>query len=187
MITAKLLYLIGITLSFSFVTAAFYYLRYHKRNISIAIIIYSLLVFCIVYFVSFENNLGLGIGLLGILSLVRLRSTPENPIDIGFVFYSITIGLLNASIESILTIIVIDFIITTIVLLLSLELFFKYDINKTEIVFDDLIAEKLSNKEKLTKKVTEQFGITPVKVKVKNINYLKDSITIVVTYNAKDY
>ncbi|MBN2087937.1 DUF4956 domain-containing protein [Candidatus Peregrinibacteria bacterium] len=177
---------IGITLVFSLATALFYYYKYGKREIANSIIIYSLLVFCIVYFVSFENNLGLGIGLLGILSLVRLRSTPENPIDIGFVFYSIAIGLLNASIGNIETILVVNLILTVVILFLSSGILFNKNYIKTEIVFDDLTAENLEDREKLLKIIKTKYGINPKQIKTKNINYLKDSITVEVYYNAKD-
>lgn len=186
MVNTHFLSAIGITLLFSFLTALFYYFRYGKRDISNSIVIYSLLVFSIVYFVSFENNLGLGIGLLGILSLVRLRSTPENPIDIGFIFYSISIGLLNASIDNIYTVVIINLILTATIIFLSSGLIFKKDLMKIEIIFDDLFAEKLDNQENLVKMIQEKYGITPKKIRIKNINYLKDSITVIINYNEKD-
>jgi len=178
--------LAAVTIIFSLLASLFHYYRFFKRGIAIAIVTYSLLVYCIVYFVSFENNLGLGIGLLGILSLVRLRSTPESPTDIGFIFYSITIGLLNASIDNAMTAIFVNTLILFVITFLASGILFKTDAVKTEVTFDDLVAEKLHDHEALMKRVEKKFGIRPLRIKVKNINYLRDSITIEVTYDAKD-
>lgn len=178
---------IGITLFFSVVTAFYYYHQRGKRDISIAVILYSLFVFCIVYFVSFEGNIGLGIGLIGILSLIRLRSTPENLIDIGFVFYAISIGLLNASIENLSDMLVVNVILAAVMFFMASGIVFKNDSITTEIILDEIESEKLGDTQALMKKVENKFGITPLKIKVMNINYLKDSITIKVTYNAKTH
>lgn len=187
MVNSQFFLSVGVTLFFSLITAFYYYHQRGKRDISIAIILYSLFVFCIVYFVSFEGNLGLGIGLIGILSLIRLRSTPENLIDIGFIFYAISIGLLNASIENINDMLVVNVILSGVMLLMASGIVFKNDLISTEIILDEIESEKLGDTQALMKKVEKQFGIIPQKIKVMNINYLKDSITIKITYNAKSH
>ena len=174
------------TLGFSILATYFYYYKFYKRDISVSIVLYSLLVYSIVYFVSFENNLGLGIGLLGILSLVRLRSTPENPIDIGFIFYSITLGLLNASIGDLQTIVIVDALLTAVVIALSSGFFFERNHVKTEITFDDLDSENLGDQKALLAKIKKQYGIDPLRMKIKNIDYLRDSVTVEISYHAKD-
>lgn len=186
MLDLSYIYPAAITVFFSALTSFHYFSRTSKKDIAIATIVYSVLVFHIVYFVSFENNLGLGIGLLGILSLVRLRSTPENPIDIGHIFYAITIGLLNATINDLLTIIIVNGVLTIILVLLSSGILFKWNSVKTEIVFDDLESQELNNYEKTVQRIRDQFGIEPYRIKITKINYLKDTVTIEVTYHARN-
>ncbi len=176
----------AITVGFAFVASLFHYYRYFKRDVAFAIVVYSLLVFCIVYFVSFENNLGLGIGLLGILSLIRLRSTPENLIDIGFAFYSITIGLLNASILNVRTVLLVNVVLLIVLVLFASKAIYRQNAIKTVVTFDDLESEKLHDQTALMRRIQKKFGVTPIKFKVRDVNYLKDSITVEITYNGSN-
>ena len=181
------LYSFGITLSFSFLSAFYYFKIYLKKDIAFATAFYGLLVFCIVYFVSFESNIGLGIGLLGILSLIRLRSTPENLVDIGFIFYAITIGLLNASLENdLLTIVSIDFFLTIILILLVFISNLGKNIVSTRITFDDIDFEKLDSERYLRERVHESLNITPLTLRVTRVDYLKDSVNVRITYELKN-
>ncbi len=174
----------GITFGFALLASLFHYHKYFKRDIAFTVVIYSLLVFCIVYFVSFENNIGLGIGLLGILSLIRLRSTPENPIDIAYVFYAISIGLLNASIENLNTVLVVNGILLFLITVFTSDLIYRKNAVKVTVTFDDVESENLGDTEALTKRIEAKFGVTPLKMKVKRVDYLKDSMTVEFTYHA---
>lgn len=177
----------GITIAFSLLASIYHYYRFSKRDIAMAIAFYGLLVFCIIYFVSFEDNVGLGIGLLGILSMIRLRSTAENMIDIGYIFYVIVIGLLNASVKDWQTIVTVNGVLMLILFFLSSGLIYKQNSIQTELIFDDLEAEKLDDRIKLMNLIEKKIGIRPYNIRVKSINYLKDSITVDVTYDARDY
>jgi hypothetical protein len=175
---------LSITLIFALATSGFYYLKFHKKDISVAIVIYSLLIFTIIDSIKFDaNSIGLGIGLLGILSLIRLRSTPENLIDIAFIFYSITIGLLNASIDNHLAQITVNLILTAVLMIISSEYFFRRDLVTTKIVFDEIIVKKLNDPQVLKAEIQKRFKIEPLEIKIVNINYLKDSLTLEIKYN----
>jgi len=174
-----------LTLSFSLAASFFYNKKFFKKDLSIAIIIYSLLIFNIVYFVSFdEKSIGLGIGLLGILSLIRLRSTLENLIDIGYVFYAITIGLLNASLENQLTILVVNIFIFSVLIITTSGLFFKNKVLKTNIVFDEIFFKDLGDKNFIKNEIKKKYNITPIEIEVLSLNYLKDSANLEVSYYA---
>ncbi len=176
---------LGITVGFTAIAAGYYHGRYHKRDISFSIVLYALLVFSIVYFVSFENNIGLGIGLLGILSLIRLRSTLENLLDIGFIFYAITIGLINASAASNLSlwvIILINVILTLAVCMLTTTWFFKTNVVKSKVTFDDFDMTKLGNQRFLRAYVKQKTHIVVKNVEIIHIDYLKDSVSVRIFY-----
>lgn len=147
--------------------------------------IFSLLVFCIVFFVSFEHNIGLGIGLLGILSLIRLRSTPENLIDISFIFYSITVGLLNASIQSIGTIWVVNAILTGILFAISSHFLFRKKIVSTRVIFDDLNFKEMHSSRELKERIKKDLNIEAIEARVTRIDHLRDTVTVRVTYESK--
>ena len=175
----------GSTLLFSFVVALFYYHKFFKRDIAIAVVLYSMLIFAIVFFVSFQSNIGLGLGLLGVLSLIRLRSIPESLVDVGFIFYAITIGLLGASILDLGSIVLIDLLLTFILILLTAGLFFRKNIVKTKITFDEIFFDKLNDVDFLRRKIQKKYSIKAINVRVVNINYLKDSATLEITYDAE--
>ncbi len=183
---ANFLYSIGLTLGFTALSAGIYFRIFNKKDIAFSTALYGLLVFCIVYFVSFESNIGLGIGLLGILSLIRLRSTPENLIDISFIFYSITIGLLNASMsDDLLSVVIADGFLTTVLIALASGLFFRKNIVTSKVIFDDLEFEKLNSLKYLKERVKKDLKIDPIYVAVTRVDYLKDSVNVKVTYELK--
>lgn len=173
---------LGATLLFSILSAFFYYKYNLKRDIAASTVIFSVLVFFIVYFVSFENNIGLGIGLLGILSLIRLRSTPENLTDIGLIFYAISLGLLNASIGDFYTILIVDFLSSIILFALYSGLIFKRKMTSMKVVFDDLNFEDKKNMEKIKERVRKEHNINPVYAHISKIDHLKDTVTVIIFY-----
>jgi len=172
----------GITLLFSGITSYFYYKTYSKRDVATSIVLYALFVFSIVYFVSFEDNIGLGIGLLGILSLIRLRSAVDSLVDIAFVFLSITLGLLNASVADLNAVFFVNAILVFVTLLLSSKILFTKKIVSMKVTFDDIDFEKMDDLRYLKKRVREAINVSPIFVRVSNVNYLKDSVTVRVTY-----
>jgi len=187
MITSQF-YIAGLlTLFFSIGIAFYYYQKFFRRDLAMSIVVFSLLIFCIVYFVSFENNLGLGIGLLGILSIIRLRSTPENLTDISFIFYSISLGLLNASISDLQPLFIVDLILTLLLILLSSSFFFKKNLVQTQIVFDEIFFDKLNNKNLLKKEIKKKYHVDAVDIRVNKIDYLKDSVILDIFYYAENY
>lgn len=170
------------TLGFSLMAAFYHHHLFNKKDLALSIVVFSLLIFFIVHFVSFEGSLGLGIGLLGILSIVRLRSTPENLIDIAYIFYAITLGLLSASIKDLPTLFSVHLAMTLLLVALSSPLFFRKSLVKTDIIFDELVVHKLSHTTSLKKEIQVRFGVDPVEVEILKIDYLKDSIVLRVTY-----
>ena len=166
-----------LTAIFLLAAAIFYYKIFLKRDVAFAIFFYGLLIFAIIFFISFEK-IGVGIGLLGILSLIRLRSKIENLFDVGFVFFSITIGLLNAKIDFLSIL----FSNTILILLLfaSATLFFRRELIETEIIFDEIFDD--FSDEFLQKKIFEKFKITAEKVEISRIDFLRDSFKLKIFY-----
>lgn len=183
MVLNSFLFSIGLTLLFSSITAVFYYQTFVKQGIALSVVLYSLLVYNIVYFVSFEDNIGLGIGLLGILSLIRLRTAVNNLIDIAFVFYAITLGLLNASIADSPELLVgLNIFLTAMICLLSSPILFQRRRVKTKVVFDDLDLADLHKQNLLIERVHKKLKVDPLEIEVVEVDYLKDTVTLKVTY-----
>lgn len=185
MVLDSFIFSIGLTLLFSSMAAVFYYQTFAKQGIALSIVLYSLLVFNIVYFVSFEDNIGLGIGLLGILSLIRLRTAVNNLIDIAFIFYAITLGLLNASIAEQQELLAgLNIFLTAMICLLSSSLLFKRKRVSTKVTFDDLDLADLHQHQLLVERVHQKLKIDPLEIEVVEVDYLKDAVTLKVTYES---
>jgi hypothetical protein len=166
-----------LTLFFCTAAAIFYRWKFKKPDVSFAIALWGILVFAIVFFVAFDaNSLGLGIGLLGILSLVRLRSNLENLVDVGFVFFAICLGLLNAKIAPVKFAAGADLILIS--LLFASSFLWGKNWQKTRIIFDEIHNAKLSDEKFWRKKIEEKCGISPAQIEIKRVDFLRDSTVI---------
>lgn len=90
-----------VSLSITFLTALFIFYIYKKtfsgvlysREFNITIIILSLVVSVIM--IGISRNLALSLGLIGALSIVRFRNAIKDPRDVTFLFWAISIGIVN--------------------------------------------------------------------------------------------
>lgn len=65
----------------------------YQKSFAISIILASLITTMIIMVIS--GNLVLSLGMVGALSIVRFRSAVKDPLDIIFMFWSISIGIAN--------------------------------------------------------------------------------------------
>lgn len=73
-----------------------YYRRHRRRDLLGAYVALNLGVFCAVTLLATQHvGVGLGFGLFGILSIVRLRSSSITQEEVGYYFVALTLGLVN--------------------------------------------------------------------------------------------
>lgn len=85
----------------SFILALFVYYVYKKtysgvlysKNFNITLVFSSMIVTVIMMAIS--GNLALSLGLIGALSIIRFRTAIKDPKDVTFLFWAISIGLVN--------------------------------------------------------------------------------------------
>jgi uncharacterized membrane protein YhiD involved in acid resistance len=90
-----------LSLLITFITALFIYYIYKKtysgvlysKNFNITIILVSLVVSMIM--MGINNNLALSLGMVGALSIIRFRTAIKDPKDVAFVFWAISVGIVN--------------------------------------------------------------------------------------------
>ena len=151
---------------------------FHKKEIPFAMITFSIFVYLIVNLVSFESNLGLGIGLLGILSLIRLRSSISNLVDISFLFFAITIGLINAANIELNQLLSLNFGLIIILGIGSLVYTKTPNYKTTTIVIDEIIT----NEKDLISKLEKEHKVEIKELQVVKIDHLKDSMVVNIEY-----
>lgn len=95
--------MIIISLAISLVLSALMWLTYRFANTpatyqpKFAATLVSLSILSTVLMVLIQSNLALSLGMLGSLSIVRFRTNIKDPRDIGFIFWSMAIGLAAAT------------------------------------------------------------------------------------------
>ncbi len=90
-----------LSLSMTFLMAMFIYFVYKKtyngvlysKNFNITLVISALAINAII--IGISGNLILSLGLVGALSIVRFRTAVKDPRDTAFMFWAITIGVVN--------------------------------------------------------------------------------------------
>ncbi len=90
-----------LSLSMTFLMAMFIYYVYKKtyngvlysKNYNITLVISALAINAII--IGISGNLILSLGLVGALSIVRFRTAVKDPRDTAFMFWAITIGVVN--------------------------------------------------------------------------------------------
>ncbi len=76
-------------------TLALYYPRHHRRDLVVAFTGVNIGVFAVTIVLgSAEVAMGLGLGLFGVLSIIRLRSSEISQREVAYYFASLAIGLL---------------------------------------------------------------------------------------------
>lgn len=90
-----------LSLSMTFLMAMFVYFIYkrtyngvlYSKNFNITLVISALSINAII--IGISGNLILSLGLVGALSIVRFRTAVKDPRDTAFMFWAITIGVVN--------------------------------------------------------------------------------------------
>ncbi len=92
---------IFISLSITFLVAMFIYVVYKKtyngvlysKNFNLTLVMVALIVDALM--IGISGNLVLSLGLVGALSIVRFRTAVKDPKDTAFIFWAISIGVIN--------------------------------------------------------------------------------------------
>lgn len=160
---------LGLIISFVYIKTN----RYTK-NFAITLVLLPLLVE--VAIMTVNGNLGTGVAVLGVFSLVRFRSIPGNSREIICVFFAMIVGLILGSGYIVLAIIV-TVIVSLLLIILSKSNFANKSISNRSLKI--LIPEDLDYKE-IFKPVFEKYlkGYELIRVKTTNMGSLFE-----LTYN----
>jgi len=90
-----------LSLVITFILALFIYFIYKKtysgvlysKNFNVTLIVISLVVAVVMMGISW--NIALSLGMVGALSIVRFRTAVKDPKDVTFLFWAITVGIVN--------------------------------------------------------------------------------------------
>ncbi|MBM7560190.1 DUF4956 domain-containing protein [Marinitoga litoralis] len=151
----------------SFIEGLIVYITYKKtfqgviyvKSFNVSLVILSLITTMIIMAIS--SNFVLSFGMVGALSIIRFRTAIKDPLDTVFMFWSISIGLVNGGGFYLLG------ILGTIIISLIIMLLMRIHKFKTPYL---LIVryEKIENEKEITNFIKEKFKRYKIRSKIHN-------------------
>lgn len=146
----------------------------------------------VVFFMCFtlqryQLDVGLAIGLFAIFGIIRYRTISIQIREMTYLFIVIGISIMNAFASSKLSLTEIFFANASIVALLGfIECVWKIEIpEKKNIVYENLENIKPENYELLKADLESRIGLTITKIKIKDIDFVKQLAKLTITYDNK--
>jgi hypothetical protein len=125
---------------------------------------------------------GIGFGLFGLLSLVRLRSAAFTLKDVAYTFIALVLALVNGLPErNLLLVVFLDAILLGAVWLV--------DDSRTAAptqVMRMVLDRALTAPAEVTAEVSARLGAAPVSVSVEDVDYIRDTTRVVVRYTVEE-
>lgn len=161
---------------------ALYYPRYRRSEMLIAIVSINIGVLSVALVLSrAEATAGLGLGLFGVLSIIRLRSQELDQAEVAYYFSSIALGLLaGVRIRP-------DWVAPTLMAAIVIVLFvFDHprlfaSCRSQVVTLDQAITDEAA----LTARLEQLFGAEVLRMKVKRVDLINDSTVVDVRYRLR--
>ncbi len=174
-----------------FIIARVIYFPGNKRKEFVfTFIIIGSTVFVLSFMLSSVNmELGLALGLFAIFGIMRYRTAPIMVKEMTYLFLSITISVINSLASAGYTnvhLLIANSAIILLIILMEL-LWMRKTLNTLVIKYEKIALILPENHEKLKADLAERLGIEIVDFKIGNIDFLRDTVSVVITYNAKKY
>lgn len=156
-------------------TCAIYYRRYRRQDLLVAFLVVNIGVFGLTVALSdMAVGAGFGIGLFGVLSIIRLRSSEINQRDVAYYFASLVIGLLSAMTTPQNIEIGLLGVVIVLVLLVADQSFRRGGANQMRITLDRTFPDS----ESTVKAVEDMLGATVLSLRIIAVNAVNDSTVV---------
>jgi hypothetical protein len=163
------------------------YFRYSKKeNFMFTFFLIGITVFFICSMLKdIRIDVGIGLGLFAIFSILRFRTRNFNVKDMAYTFTTIGISVIN-SVTDIGKVTVIGLLIINLIILISVlvleEHLKKNMFSKYSIFYDNLELLKPGNVHKLIKDISGKTGLNVIKVKIRNIDFKRQTAELEVYF-----
>jgi Domain of unknown function (DUF4956) len=165
-----------------FLAFALYFPRYHRRDMVLAIVSINVGVLAVALVLSRADvTAGLGFGLFGVLSIIRLRSQELDQEEVAYYFSAIALGLLGGVRISP------DWIAVTLMAAIVVALFIVdhprlFQAYRNQMVTLDCAV---TDEAELTTRLETLLGGDVVKMKVKRVDLVDDTTVVDVRYKLR--
>jgi hypothetical protein len=168
-----------------------YYPNHKNKDFLFTFFVFNFVIFTLLSTTKLKP--GFAFGLLAIFSIMRYRTVTVPIKEMGYFFICLALGMINA-----LSIVDVPsdwtswlIMITCNVLILVLTLVLDHYINLThenvkEITYERVDLITPDKRELLMSDLKERTGLPIHRIEIRNINFLRDTVKVLVFYNAKE-
>ena len=168
--------------------------KYGNKELFVTCALFNIFVLLVVMsIVRTDFNLAIGFGLFALLALVQMRSATFTKTEMAYFFGSIALAVINGSgITDYVFVLMCNglvvlsaWCISTWSIEHSANVFDMQFNRKLDVVLDHIDADATNNRSAMAEKLRQMFDIEVVTFTVKQIDYVKDTMNIVITYNIR--
>jgi hypothetical protein len=158
-----------------------YYPRHSNKEFLFTFLLFNIIVFVLVFFMLSSNaDMSIGFGLFALFSILRYRTNHMPIKEMGYLFLSLALGLLNAfaSLDySIYLLIIVNLAMVLLIYVIDRPSGLKHE-NMKEIVLDNLALINTNKREELLLDLKQKIGIPFHRVEIKSIDFFKETAKI---------
>lgn len=158
-----------------------YLVRHSRRELVVSYTIINFGVFVVTEALSFASgtSAGMGLGLFGVLSIIRLRSTPLAQREVAYYFVSLALGLI-AGVRLDPEYMAYALMAMLVIIMAVVDLPFFDNKQKTQIITVD---RAISDPEELKTYLNQKLSYEVLSVKVSELDMVNDTTRAEVSYN----
>ena len=175
----SLLFAFGVNLAAIIVFAVLmFFRRYTKPGLTVVFVFFNVGLFAVVTVIMrTEINAAVGFGLFAMLSIIRLRSDPFSPREIGYFFGALALGLINGLTPPDAYTLALNLAVVGTMYVVDHPRLFVVP-PSLEVTFDRVIADPVE----LRRRLEERLGVHVREVTVSSIDYVRDIMELKVQY-----
>jgi len=167
-----------------------YYPRYRKKDYAFTFIIIGATIFVLSFMLSSINmELGLALGLFAIFGIMRYRTMNIIITDMTYLFFSITISVINSLASAgygNIHLFTANASLLAIILILEF-VWMRKGISSITIRYEKIQLILPDRHEELQKDIEGRLGITVLRLKIGQIDFLRDTAAVEVFYDTRKY
>ncbi len=166
--------------------------KYGNKELFVTCALFNIFLLLVVMaIVRTDFNLAIGFGLFALLSLVQVRSATFTKTEMAYFFGGISLAVINGSgITDYVFVIICNSIVVLCAWCISswaiehsANIFDMQFNKKLSVVLDHIDSDATSDRSAMIEKLKTMFDIEVVTFSVKQIDYVKDTMDIVITYS----
>jgi hypothetical protein len=182
-------FIIGMVVNLIFsmiVVRGIYYPRRHAQEFVFTFMAFSVVIYLIMgLFTSVELSIGAGFGLFALFSVLRYRTDTVPIREMTYLFVIIALPIINSILYSsgeYGNLILSDLMIIAVLWILEMKWGFKYEQRKM-VRFEQIDLVRADRREELVAELRVRTGLMVTSVEVVEMDYLRDSADLMITYD----